>query len=125
MTGRINMLRATALLIFGPRSFQRLAKLHREQLIARPSPVQGDQDEDQTTAVRKGLAKGLGLLAVFIALGWATAQLLDSRFGPPEQWQNQTILYSGVALLLWSAIGRAGHSIKTMGAETLPELVDE
>ena len=72
-----------------------------------------------------GLAKGFGLLALFISLGWVTAQLLESSLGEPDEWQNQAILYSGIAFLLWSAIGRAGHSIKTLGAETLPELVDE
>jgi hypothetical protein len=51
---------------------------------------------------------------VYFALGGARCRVVEEIFQ-----------YSGIGILLWATLGKAGWSIQTMNGDTIPELVNE
>ncbi|HDL01016.1 MAG TPA: hypothetical protein ENH23_02150 [candidate division Zixibacteria bacterium] len=117
------------LFIFRPKEFVRTAEEFAKQQGSESKSGENKKAQSfsarQTNYLRQALGKSFGLVFGVILAGSLSGILLNELCGPAGKWPARIILYSGIAILLWTTLGKGGWSIRSYSGSTLPEQVDD
>lgn len=98
-----------------------------------PGAIQRKQERNQRTTqaersinqIRSSLFWSFVLVAGAVLAAGIIGKTYFALGGARCETAEEILQYSGIGVLLWATLGKAGWSIQTMNGDTIPELVNE
>lgn len=98
-----------------------------------PVAIQQRQERNQRTTqaersinqIRSSLFWSFVLVAGAVLAASVLGRVYYALGGPRCQTAEEILQYSGIGILLWATLGKAGWSVQTLNGETIPEIVNE
>lgn len=129
---RISRTRSLYLLLFSPRKlieetntdYRRMNTpevIEEKQRRHRETP----QAQRSVKQIRRSLFWSFVLVLGAIVIAGIVGKLYFALGGIRYRTVEEILQYSGIGILLWATLGKAGWSIQTMDGETIPELLNE
>lgn len=123
---------ALFLLVFRPRKLIERANADYKEMNT-PEAIQQKQERNQRTTqaersinqIRSSLFWSFALVAGAVLAAGVIGRAYFALGGGRCQTAEEILQYSGIGILLWATLGKAGWSIRTMNGDTIPELVNE
>lgn len=129
---KISWIAALFMLVFRPRKLIKRTSADYEEMNT-PGGIQRKQERNQGTTqaersinqIRSSLFWSFVLVVGAVLVAGVIGKAYFALGGQRCQTAEEILQYSGIGVLLWATLGKAGWSIQTMNGDTIPELVNE
>ncbi|HQT00592.1 MAG TPA: hypothetical protein PL023_09830 [Thiobacillus sp.] len=129
---KISRIAALFLLVFRPRKLIERTNADYKEMNT-PGAIQQKQERNQSTSqaersinqIRSSLFWSFVLVAGAVLVASVIGKVYFALGGAHCQTAEEILQYSGIGVLLWATLGKAGWSIQTTNGDTIPELVNE
>lgn len=129
---KISRIAALFLLVFRPRKLIERTNADYKEMNT-PGAIQQKQERNQSTSqaersinqIRSSLFWSFVLVAGAVLVASVIGKVYFALGGARCQTAEEILQYSGIGVLLWATLGKAGWSIQTTNGDTIPELVNE
>lgn len=129
---KISKVRSLFLLVFRPRKLIEETNADYQRMNTTEAIEEKQRKHQKTTQaqksvkqIRRSLFWSFFLTSGAIVMAGIVGRLYFAFGGVRCQTAEEILQYSGIGILLWATLGKAGWSIQTMDGETIPELVNE
>ncbi|MBI5463131.1 MAG: hypothetical protein HY941_13175 [Gammaproteobacteria bacterium] len=129
---KISRIEVLFLLVFRPKKLIERTNADYKEMNT-PEAIQLKQERNQRTTqaarsinkIRSSLFWSLVLVAGAVLAAGVIGKAYFALGGARCQTAEEILQYSGIGILLWATLGKAGWSVQTMNGDTIPELVNE
>lgn len=129
---KISKIAALFLLVFRPRKLIERTNADYQEMNTLEA-IQRKQERTQRTTqaeisinqIRSSLFWSFVLVAGAVLAAGVIGRVYFALGGARCQTAEEILQYSGIGVLLWATLGKAGWSIQTLNGDTIPELVNE